>query len=82
MIDYWASWCGPCKSLKPQYSALAAKEPEAVFCSVNVENETLSGVEEVASVDKLPTIRFFRDGIQMAEYMVREDMCCACMLVT
>jgi thioredoxin 1 len=61
IVDFWASWCGPCKIMAPHFEA-AAKELKSKirFAKVNVdENYEIANKFEIMSI---PTILFFQDG--------------------
>jgi len=61
LIDFWASWCGPCKSFAPIYEEVSEKYPEAVFAKVNTEEEQeLAGMFQIRSI---PTLMIFREQI-------------------
>lgn len=61
IIDFWAAWCGPCKSFAPAFDAAAERHPEVAFTKVNVDEEQeLAGLFQVRSI---PTIAFMREGI-------------------
>jgi len=63
LVDFWAEWCGPCKSFAPVYEAVSDKHPEITFAKVDTEAEQeLSGQLGIRSI---PTIMAFRDGIQL-----------------
>jgi len=63
LVDFWAEWCGPCKSFAPIYESVAEKNPEITFAKVDTEAEQeLSGQLGIRSI---PTIMAFRDGVQL-----------------
>jgi thioredoxin 1 len=61
VIDFWAAWCGPCKSFAPTFEKAAERHPEVAFAKVNVDEEQeLAGMFQVRSI---PTLAFMREGI-------------------
>ena len=63
LVDFWADWCGPCKSFAPIYDKVSQKFPEITFAKVDTQKEQqLSGELGIRSI---PTIMAFRDGIQL-----------------
>ena len=60
MVDFWASWCGPCRMLGPVIEQLYNQYPDVVVGKVNVDDE-----QELAmryGVMSIPTVIFFKDG--------------------
>lgn len=61
MIDFWATWCGPCMSMAPIIDELAQEyEGKVVIGKYNVEDE--SDLSSQYRITSLPTILFFKDG--------------------
>lgn len=62
-VDFWADWCGPCKSFAPIFEAAAEKHDDINFAKVDTEaQQELAGALAIRSI---PTLMIFRDGIQL-----------------
>lgn len=61
LIDFWAEWCGPCRSFAPTYAAAAEENPDIVFAKVDTEDQQeLAGAFGIRSI---PTLMIFRDQV-------------------
>jgi len=60
-IDFWAPWCGPCKSFAPIYEEVAEKNEGVVFAKVNTEEEQELGAH--FQIRSIPTLMIFREQI-------------------
>ena len=61
LVDFWADWCGPCKTFAPIYEAASEKNPDIVFGKVDTEAE--QALASAAGITSIPTLMAFRDGI-------------------
>lgn len=60
LVDFWASWCGPCRMFAPTYEKAAAANTDIVFGSVNTEQER--GLAQEAQISSIPTLMAFKNG--------------------
>jgi thioredoxin 1 len=61
IIDFWAPWCGPCKSFAPTYESVSEKYDDVVFGKVNTEDQQELGAN--FQIRSIPTLMIFREKV-------------------
>lgn len=63
LIDFYASWCGPCKMLMPKLEEISEEFPEVIFYKMNVDEN--SDIVDKFLLRGVPTVIIFKDGIEI-----------------
>ena len=61
LVDWWASWCGPCRMFGPVFQAASEKHQDITFGKIDTEDQ--QGLSGAARITSIPTLMAFRDGI-------------------
>jgi len=61
IVDFWAPWCGPCRSFAPTYEKVSEDHPNIVFAKVNTEDER--EIAQHFQIRSIPTLMIFREKV-------------------
>jgi len=61
LVDWWATWCGPCRQFGPIFEAASEKHEDVTFGKIDTDAE--QGLAAAAQISSIPTLMAFRDGI-------------------
>ena len=63
LVDWWASWCGPCRMFAPVFEVASEQHPDVTFAKVDTEAQ--QGLAQAAGIMSIPTLMIFRDGVPL-----------------
>ena len=65
VVDFWATWCGPCRMVAPKIEAMSSEFPEVNFHKVDVDENEEAAAD--AGIKAMPTFKLYKAGKEVAE---------------
>lgn len=66
VVDFYASWCGPCKRMAPEFAKLPGAFSDVLFVKISVD---LPGVTETFKIKSMPTVIYYKNGEKISQTM-------------
>lgn len=60
VVDFWAPWCGPCKTFAPTFEEVSTEYPDVIFCKLNVDD--VGEVSQTYGIFSIPTTLFIKNN--------------------
>mmetsp|Transcript_47831 Transcript_47831/g.101613 ORF Transcript_47831/g.101613 Transcript_47831/m.101613 type:complete len:106 (+) Transcript_47831:135-452(+) len=67
VVDFTASWCGPCQMVAPHFEAMSNEFSNAIFVKVDVDAQ--DKIAQMCGIRAMPTFQFYKDGNKVDELM-------------
>ena len=77
LLDFWATWCGPCQSLTPVLEELSEEFPQLIIGKVNVEDAENVQLAASMGVNTIPAMFFYRNGKlekELIGFMTKDEL--------
>lgn len=62
VLDFYATWCGPCKQLSPVLDEISSEQSNVKICKINVEDESVAEIVSSRGIRSIPTLEYYKGG--------------------